>query len=193
MHPPSRSTVPQASERAYRRASACVQSGRRGQEEHDSLHAPFLRPCPDADAGADAGADAAADAQGIREVDACLERVPLPGELQRVYRVIARPRCEYIFGNWTLMSLRRVCEQYEQRKTLGQSRAVDFALTYAGLGHYTVCSYDPVGELVYDRMDGGSNGYDRMTNFAHANQHVPAPEDCRPVTRWMDEVCSAKK
>ena len=50
----------------------------------------------------------------------------------------------------------------------GQTRMVDFAMRYAGLGHVIVLSYDPEGDKVFARLDGGSNTYDRVINLERA-------------------------
>ena len=46
----------------------------------------------------------------------------------------------------------------------GQHRCVDIAFRYAGMGYVYVLVYDPVSQHVFEQIDGGANGYDRVSN-----------------------------
>ena len=67
-------------------------------------------------------------------------------------------------NNFIFMSENEILERNEYKKTKGQYRMVDFAFIYAGMGHVTVISYDPVTMKVYYMPDGGSNDFDRHEN-----------------------------
>jgi hypothetical protein len=167
--------------RAYQTASEFVKLGQCGAKDHRAVNAPFMG------AATPSEKEEAAPqplAQGER-IEQMLERVPLPSELCKVYRVIDRPHCEYIFGQWILMSLQHVHDQYNIRVSHDQRRAVDFAIQYMGLGHCDVCSYDPEQKRIFYRGDGGSNGFDVSRNFEHANTYVPPAETTHPFGHWV--------
>ena len=69
----------------------------------------------------------------------------------------------------------------------GQNRLVDLAISYAGMGHVLVLSYDPVSQHVFTTFDGGPNGFDRQYN--HEARVRLAVEDIAkvPLTTWWDE------
>jgi hypothetical protein len=165
---------------AYKAASDFVKLGRCGLPQHQSSDAPFMLAAAESDTEA-----AVAKPSYNESVEKLLDEVPLPPELCRVYRVIARPACEYVFGMWILMSLEQAAEKYTIRVRQGQLRAVDFALRYEGLGHCQICSYDPTTKRVYYRADGGSNGFDVQRNCEHANSHVPTEDESRAVGHWI--------
>lgn len=165
--------------RAYSKASDFVKLGQSGQPGHESSSSPFMAPS----AGPAVDEEATASAVG-----GLLAQVPLPAELVRIYRVINRPDCEHVFGRWVLLSLKQAVEQAGMRNRHGQRRLVDFALMYEGLGHCTLCSYDPSSDQVYYREDGGSCGQERDNNFERANRHVPTAEELVPFSAWVEAV-----
>ena len=172
------SSAPSSVREEYQKAFAFVQLGVHGRADHDSTMAPFMIP--------DLTADAPEGGTELRATNELLKRVPLAPELRRVYQVIASPSCELVFGSWILMSLQKVCDRYELlRDQHGQSRAIDFAFIYAGMGHCTVCSYDPEENQVYYRADGGGNGYEREDHFSFACRYVPRADECHPLEHWF--------
>lgn len=90
--------------------------------------------------------------------------VPMPSELKTVYERYL-PNVEFTTPNaWVYLCEEEIARRNLQMKDVGQTRIVDLAYTYAGMGHITVLSYDPVTRHVFTSMDGGSNGYDREYN-----------------------------
>ena len=170
--------------RAYAEAEAFVRLGVRGRAEHDSMQAAFMAPCHAAP-----GTEGTSVCSGaaLRRIHELTSRVPLPPALLRVYTLIGHPFCECVFGQWIMMSLSKVCERYEQlRDVHGQARAIDFAFAYAGMGYCTVCSYDPVGDRIYYRLDGGTDGYTRADHFAFACRYQPRSVECLPLDHFFD-------
>jgi hypothetical protein len=49
-------------------------------------------------------------------------------------------------------------------KNYGHTRLIDIGMSYAGMGHYHVLSWDRIEQKYFYRLDGGSNGYDRQAN-----------------------------
>ena len=165
--------------RAYTKANDFVKLGSCGQKGHLSSLSPFMS----------SSIDTAVDEEATaKEVHDLLARVSLPAELVRIYRIINRPDCEYVFGRWVLLSLKQVVEQAAIRIEHGQKRLVDFALKYEGMGHCTLCSYDPKSGKVYYHEDGGSCGQERDVNFEKGNRHVPTETELMPVEEWFEAV-----
>lgn len=92
--------------------------------------------------------------------------VPLPAALRALYAKFP-PNVEFRgHGEWTLMSEAEIARRHAAMCAEGQSRCVDFALRYAGMGHVDTCGYDPQTDSVFLTLDGGSNGWDRAVNHA---------------------------
>lgn len=169
--------------RAYAEAETFVRLGVRGHEEHDSTQIAFM-----AMRHAAPGTEhtAASSSAALRQIHELVARVPLAPALRRVYQLIEHPYCEYVFGQWIMMSLSKVCERYELlRDVHGQARAIDFAFAYAGMGYCTVCSYDPVSDHIYYRSDGGSDDYTRADHFAFACRYQPRSVECHPLDHFF--------
>ena len=107
-----------------------------------------------------------------------IEEVPIDGPLKWLYQIIGNPDVEMYFKNWTLLSLNKVKEQYKIKVENSQTRAIDFAIAYAGMGHVVVCSYDPQLSKIYYRHDGGSNGYECDDRFKFSIEYVPEDSKC---------------
>jgi len=101
-----------------------------------------------------------------------LELPPLPESLDAFYRA-SDGAVEWYLNDLTILSANAVCKRFDLIKEKGQTRVVDFAYTYAGMGHVNVYFYDPVTNTIKIRRDGGSNGYDRADNFRALIELVP--------------------
>jgi len=95
--------------------------------------------------------------------------IPLPEEVCSLYEQYGE-NTEWYRANITVLSFAFVKKRAETNP-----RFVDFALTYEGMGHICVFFVDTESGLVYSRMDGGSNGYDRANNAAKHLNFVPDP------------------
>ena len=93
----------------------------------------------------------------------CVE-TPMPKELAAVYECYPDDTEFTAPHGWTFLSEAEI----QRRRTVmirdGQSRLVDIAYVYVGMGHVTVLSYDPVSKCVLTNLDGGANGFDREHN-----------------------------
>ena len=176
MHGGMHQIVQQNTLRAYARTCAFVKQGRAGKAHHRASRAALAA----SQQHQDQEADASQKAEAGRAVEAMLARVPLPDELRRVYRVVAMPHSDYVFGDQTLMSLDEVCERYGRRAHGPGGHMVDFALAYAGMGHVRVASYDPTADCVHYRMDGGSNALDAAVGARVSDDAPP-----HPISHWF--------
>ena len=93
----------------------------------------------------------------------------LPESLNRhikiFYTLVGNPNVEIYIGNYTFMSLTKCLENYKHYCENNQCSVFDIAYKYEGMGHITVISCDLNNHLLFERRDGGSNGYDREDNF----------------------------
>lgn len=93
----------------------------------------------------------------------------LPESLNRhikiFYTLVGNPDIEVYIGDYTFMSLNKCLENYNEYCLNQQKSVFDIAFRYAGMGHVVVISCDLNNHLLFERMDGGSNGYDREANY----------------------------
>ena len=93
----------------------------------------------------------------------------LPEALNRhikiFYTLLGNPDVEVYIGDYTFMSLNKCLENYNEYCLNQQTSVFDIAYRYEGMGHITVISCDLNNHLLFERRDGGSNGYDREDNY----------------------------
>ena len=93
----------------------------------------------------------------------------LPQSLNRhikiFYTLVGNPDVEVYIGDYTFMSLTKCLENYKHYCLNNQHSVFDIAYRYEGMGHITVISCDLNNHLLFERRDGGSNGYDREDNY----------------------------
>lgn len=93
----------------------------------------------------------------------------LPESLNRhikiFYTLVGNPDIEVYIGDYTFMSLTKCLENHRDYCKNDQTSVFDIAYRYEGMGHVTVISCDLNNHLLFERRDGGSNGYDREDNY----------------------------
>jgi hypothetical protein len=93
----------------------------------------------------------------------------LPESLNRhikiFYTLVGNPDKEVYIGDYTFLSLNKCLENYNEYCLNQQTSVFDIAYRYEGMGHITVISCDLNNHLLFERRDGGSNGYDREDNY----------------------------
>lgn len=87
----------------------------------------------------------------------------MPQELKHIYSKYDQD-IEFSVFDWTFLSETEILKRYEEFVKEGQNRCVDVAFRYAGMGHVYILVYDPVSQHVFEQIDGGANGYDRVSN-----------------------------
>ena len=126
-------------------------------ENYDSTKMPFFM-----------SGDTADFQQGHKELP------ELPPGLNRnfryLYQIIGNPDVEVNLTDrngceWTIMSLTRALEIYEEYKKAGQGRVFDFAYRYMGMGHIEIVACDTQTHNLFCHRAGGSNGWDREYHF----------------------------
>jgi len=102
----------------------------------------------------------------LKEEDMCfLLKMNLPAVLKNVYKILGSSKREFRYKGYTFFSLggiKKACEVYEGD---GQYKFCDIGMQYYGMGHVKVITLCRETGLLFIRIDGGSNGYDRDTNY----------------------------
>lgn len=163
----------------YRQASIFVTKGRRGVDNYSTLQQPFMMKSNSTEGKVEF------DTVSVNEI---LENIPIHTSLKRIYQTIGNPNVDYYYNDWILLSLKQVQEQYKLYQEKKQTRAIDFAMIYTGLGHCIFASYDPILNKIYYRNDGGSNGWDREINFKFAIEYIPDESKCHDLSNWLDKT-----
>ena len=126
---------------------------------------------------------------GVRAIN-----VHIPEELRTVYE--RYPDDTEFTGpdGWTFLSEREIQTRMSGMQTEGQTRFVDVAFCYAGMGHVHVLSYVVDSQRVFTHIDGGANGWDREDN--HARRMALNMDDLTTVafeTWWERYMCNASR
>ena len=85
--------------------------------------------------------------------------------IKNIYELLGDPKKEIYMNEWTIMSLNEALERYNYICSQGQSNVFDIGYKYAGMGYIDMLSCDLTNHLLFYRVDGGSNGYDRIANL----------------------------
>lgn len=107
----------------------------------------------------------------------------MPQELEYIYSKY-EDDVEFSVVNWTFLSEIEINQRHEQFIKEGQTRCVDIAYRYAGMGHVFVLAYDPDSRHVFEQLDGGANGYDRVSNRKKRVETDVASIDKTPFQEW---------
>ena len=89
----------------------------------------------------------------------------LNNNIKIIYKILNNPNKEIYINEWTLLSVNKALNNYNEYCEHGQTTVFDIGFKYEGMGHLTVISCDLENNLLFFRPDGGSNGYDRAINF----------------------------
>lgn len=70
-------------------------------------------------------------------------------------------------STFEFFSLEKICESKEVYWKCEQKRFIDLVISYAGMGWFFVIAWDKISKKFFLRMDGGSNDWDRESNFGY--------------------------
>ena len=95
------------------------------------------------------------------------EKLPkkLNNNIKLIYKILNNPDKEIYLNEWTIISMNNALNIYDDYCKNGQKNVFDIGYKYEGMGHVSVISCDLNSNLLFLRPDGGSNGYDRQSNF----------------------------
>ena len=123
------------------------------------------------------------DFKEIPEIPESLNR-----HIKLLYQIIVNPKVEVYINEYTIMSLNKCLERYKNLCDNSQELVFDFAFRYMGMGHIEVLSCDLTNHLLFKRMDGGSNGWDREANYNELLNYKPGDKKYLYFTQWKKEL-----
>jgi len=105
-----------------------------------------------------------------------------------LYQILGDQKREIYYGPWTIMSLNEALERYKVICAKGQSNVFDIGYKYEGLGYISVLSCDLTNHLLFYRLDGGSNDYDRQYNCNELIKNGSQPYKKFYFSEWFYNV-----
>jgi len=105
-----------------------------------------------------------------------------------LYQILGHQKREIYYGTWTIMSLNEALERYKIICAKGQSNVFDIGYKYDGMGYITVLSCDLTNHLLFYRLDGGSNDYDRQYNYNEVIKNGSQPYEKFYFSKWFYNV-----
>ena len=105
-----------------------------------------------------------------------------------LYQILGHQKREIYYGPWTIMSLNEALDRYKVICANGQSNVFDIGYKYDGMGYINVLSCDLTNHLLFYRLDGGSNDYDRQYNFNELIKNGAQPYEKFYFSKWFYNV-----
>ena len=105
-----------------------------------------------------------------------------------IYDLLGHPKKEIYYGPWTIMSVDEALQRYKELTRQGQSNVFDIGYKYGGMGYIDVLSCDLTSNLLFYRVDGGSNDYDRLYNLNQVVKEGSRPYDKFYFSTWFYNV-----
>ena len=132
------------------------------------------------------------NAQPFQQYNNLFVNAQIPEGLNRniklLYEILGHQKKEIYYGPWTIMSLDQALERYKVICAMGQSNVFDIGYKYAGMGYINVLSCDLTNHLLFYRLDGGSNDYDRQANLNYLLKKGSAPYEKFYFSKWFYNV-----
>ena len=127
--------------------------------------------------------------QSFQQYNTLFDNEQIPEALNRniktIYQLLGDPKKEIYCGLWTIMSVHEALERYKSLCNKGQSNVFDIGYKYGGMGYIDVLSCDLTTHLLFYRLDGGSNDYDRMYNLNQLIKEGSRPYDKFYFSEWF--------
>jgi hypothetical protein len=118
------------------------------------------------------------------------EQIPegLNRNIKVIYELLGHQRKEIYYGPWTIMSIDEALQRYKELCRRGQTQVFDIGYKYGGMGYIDVLSCDLTSHLLFYRVDGGSNDYDRLYNLNKLISEGSQPYDKFYFSAWFYNV-----
>ena len=118
------------------------------------------------------------------------EQIPegLNRNIKVIYELLGHQRKEIYYGSWTIMSIDEALQRYTELCRRGQTQVFDIGYKYGGMGYIYVLSCDLTSHLLFYRVDGGSNDYDRLYNLNKLISEGSQPYDKFYFSTWFYNV-----
>lgn len=104
-----------------------------------------------------------------------------------IYKYTQTNNQEIYLHEWTFMSIKEITERYNSIKK-ERNDIIDIAFKYHGLGWIIVLSCDLNNSLLFERMDGGSNGFDREENYLQLIKNGSNPYKKLNFSQWVKNI-----
>lgn len=101
------------------------------------------------------------------------EKLKLPNTLIYMYCLLDSLHREITYKTFVFMSFSEIKERYDMYIKNNQKKICDIAFTYIGMGHIIIIAYDILNNKFFFRYDGGSNNFDRDTNWEFIKNFDP--------------------
>ena len=108
--------------------------------------------------------------------------------IKMLYQILGHQKREIYYGPWTIMSLNEALERYKVLCAKGQTNVFDIGYKYGGMGYIDVLSCDLTDHLLFYRLDGGSNDYDRQYNLNELIKNGSQPYKKFYFSEWFYNV-----
>ena len=108
--------------------------------------------------------------------------------IKLLYEILGHQKKEIYYGTWTIMSLNQALERYKVICAKGQTNVFDIGYKYDGMGYINVLSCDLTSHLLFYRLDGGSNDYDREANLNDLIKKGSTPYEKICFSEWFYNV-----
>lgn len=132
-------------------------------ENYDSTNAPFFRSAPSNELN---------NLQNTSIIDCnnmdIINEFKLLGLEQNINDFFINHQAfnkEIYINNITLLSINKILEINEEYKKDNILNIIDIGFKYSGMGWISVIYYNTKFNKLFVRMDGGSNGFDRIQNY----------------------------
>jgi hypothetical protein len=102
-----------------------------------------------------------------------------------IYELLGHSKREIYLDTWTIMCLDESLERYKELVNQGQTNVFDIGYKYGGMGYIDVLSCDLTSHLLFYRVDGGSNDYDRLYNLNQLIREGSRPYDKFYFSTWF--------
>ena len=118
------------------------------------------------------------------------EQIPegLNRNIKVIYELLGHQKKEIYYGPWTIMSVDEALQRYKELVRQGQTNVFDIGYKYGGMGYIDMLSCDLTSHLLFYRLDGGSNDYDRLYNLNKLISEGSHPYDKFYFSTWFYNV-----
>jgi hypothetical protein len=130
--------------------------------------------------------------QPFQQFNMLFNNATIPEGLNRnikvIYQILGHQKKEIYYGQWTIMSVDEALQRYKEFCNQGQTNVFDIGYKYGGMGYIDVLSCDLTSHLLFYRLDGGSNDYDRLYNLNQVINEGSQPYDKFYFSNWFYNV-----
>ena len=133
--------------------------------------------------------DSDSNQQPFQQFNNLFDQSQIPEGLNRniknIYEILGDPKKEIYLDAWTIMSMNEALDRYKVICDKGQSNVFDIGYKYDGMGYVNMVSCDLTNHLLFYRVDGGSNYYDRLASLNNLINNGSQPYKTFYFSDWF--------